>query len=138
LRLPRLWLRKEMAAQFGGNQKIDENMLPAELFRDQATQRVSTSLIINQYIDEHKIKVEEDKIRDLVTELAASYEDPAEVIEYIMGDKGQYAQFQALALEEQVIDSLLEKLQVKEVQVSYQDAIKPEQPEATEADSGNE
>ena len=122
-------MRKEMAAQFGGGQKIDDSMLPAELFQDQASKRVSTSLIINQYIEDNDITVDEERLKNLVAELAASYEDPEEVIDYIMGDKNQYAQFQALALEEQVIDSLLDKMQVEEIKVAYQDAIKPEEPE---------
>jgi len=127
-------LRQQAIQQYGGNsQKIDESMLPAELFKDQAVRRVSLGLIMNEVIQQSKIKVEPETIRKLVDELAESYEKPEEVVSWYYSNKEQLAQVEAMALEEAVIDQVLAVASTTEVNCSYEDALKPSTPEASEA-----
>ena len=123
-------LQSEMAQQFGG--QMDPSTLPAELFTDQAEKRVKTGLLINQYIKDNEIEQNEDSIRELVEETAAPYEDPQAVIDSIYQNQDQLNQFRSLALEEQVIDHMLEVVNVEKKTVSYEEALKPAQP--TEAE----
>lgn len=119
-------LRQQAVQQYGGaGQKIDEKMLPAELFADQAQRRVSLGLIMNEVIQQNQLKVDPAAVRKLVEELAESYEQPQEVVNWYYGNKDQLAQVEAMALEEAVIDHILSKAKVTETACSYEEALKP-------------
>ncbi len=123
-------LRDQMMQQLGGAQGIDASSLPVELFKPEAEKRVTNSLIINQYIQDNNIKSDEKRLRALIEEMASTYEDPSQVINYIYGDEQQLAQFTSMALEEQVIEAILSELKVDKVNMNYAEAIKPDAPEA--------
>ena len=76
-------------------------------------------------------------LKKTIEEMAASYEDSEQVIEWYYSNEQQLSQVENMVLEDQVIDYLLEKAQVTEVESSYEDAIKqpsPEQLEDSESD----
>ena len=118
-------LRQQTLQQYGGNQRIDESVLPAEIFRAQAERRVSLGLIMNEVIQKNQLKVDPKTVRRLVEELAESYEQPQEVITWYYSNKDQLAQVEAMALEEAVIDLILTKAKVTETPCSYEEALKP-------------
>lgn len=118
-------LRQQTLQQYGNNAKIDESLLPPELFRDQAKRRVSLGLIMNEVIQQNQLKVDPKVVRTLVEELAESYEQPQEVVSWYYSNKEQLAQVEAMALEEAVIDLILSKAGVSETSCSYEDALKP-------------
>ncbi len=122
-------MRQEMGQQFGGGQQFDASQLPAELFTEQATKRVRTGLLINQYITDSGVELDDATLDAHLDRFADSYEDPAEVIAYIKQDQQQLAHFKSLALEDKVIDSILEKVEIVELPSSYEDALKPPAPE---------
>lgn len=118
-------LRKQAVQQYGGGrQKIDESMLPADLFREQANKRVSLGLIMNEIITSNSLKADPDKVRSLVEELAESYEQPQEVVNWYYSNKDQLAQVEAMAMEEAVIDHVLGNAKVNELSCGYEDALK--------------
>ena len=118
-------LRQQTMQQYGGNQRIDESMLPAEIFRPQAERRVSLGLIMNEVIQTNQLKVDPKVVRRLVEELSESYEQPQEVITWYYSNKDQLAQVEAMALEEAVIDLILTNAKVTETPCSYEEALKP-------------
>jgi trigger factor len=121
-------LRQQTLQQYGGNQRIDESVLPAEIFRPQAERRVSLGLIMNEVIQKNQLKVDPKVVRRLVEELAESYEQPQEVITWYYSNKDQLAQVEAMALEEAVIDLILSNAKVTETACSYEEALKPSAP----------
>lgn len=118
-------LRQQTVQRYGGNQKIDPSLLPAEMFQAQAEQRVSIGMIINEIIQQNDLKASPAKVRQIIEELSAGYENPEEVIAWYYGDKEQLQQIEGLALEETVIDLILDKAQVAEKETSYEEALKP-------------
>lgn len=118
-------LRQQTMQQYGGNQRIDESVLPADIFRPQAERRVALGLIMNEVIQKNQLKVDPKAVRKLVEELAESYEQPQEVITWYYSNKDQLAQVEAMALEEAVIDHILTSAKVKETACSYEEALKP-------------
>lgn len=119
-------LRQQTVQQYGGgNQRIDESTLPAELFREQAQRRVSLGLIMNEVIQQNQLKVDPAAVRKLVEEMAESYEQPQEVVKWYYSNKDQLAQIEAMALEEAVIDHILGKAKVTDNACSYEEALKP-------------
>jgi len=117
-------LRKQAASQFGG-EGFDASQLPAELFQDEAKKRAKLGLLISEVIQKEELKVDEERVRAFLEDMAQAYQEPQQVIEYYLKNKEQLAQVQSAVLEEQVVDKLLESAQVTDVTLGYEDAIKP-------------
>lgn len=126
-------LRKQAVQQFGGaNAQFDPNMLPKEMFVDQAKRRVTVGLLIQELIKVNEIQPEDAKVRETIEEMAETYQDPQEVIDWYYGNDEILNQIKALVLEDQVLDHLINSAKVTESSVSYEEAIKPAQRQAAE------
>ncbi|MEP0073310.1 MAG: trigger factor [Marinomonas sp.] len=117
-------LRKQAASQFGG-EGFDASQLPAELFQEEATKRAKLGLLISEVIKQNELKVDDERVRAFLEDMAQAYQEPQQVVEFYLKNKEQLAQVQSAVLEEQVVDKLLESAQVTEVTLGYEDAIKP-------------
>ena len=118
-------LRQQAIQRYGGNNDIDESLLPAEMFQGQAEQRVAVGLIINEIIQQNELKASPAKVREIIEELAAGYENPEEVVAWYYNESEQLQQIEGMALEESAIDLILGKAQVDEKKTSYEEALKP-------------
>ncbi|MEH6388340.1 MAG: trigger factor [Pseudomonas profundi] len=130
-------LREQAVQQFGGG-NIKPEQLPAELFEEQAKRRVSLGLIVAEVVKQNDIKPDNDRVRAMVEDLASAYQEPEQVVNWYFQNEQQLAEIQSVVLEEQVVDTVLQKAKVTDKQVSYEDAVKPAQPAAPsgEAESG--
>jgi len=117
-------LQEQAFQQFGGGQEFKPGMLPKELFQPQAERRVKLGLLINAAIEQLEIKADEAKVDALIEDMASTYQDPEQVKEFYKNNKEQRAQLEALALEEQVVETILEKATVTEKESSYEEVIK--------------
>ncbi len=122
-------IRNEMVQQFGGGQQIDPSMFPAEMFKDRAEQRVASGLLINQYVRENELSASDEQVRAAVENFASTYEDSEQVVEQVFANEQQLQHFKSVAIEEQVISGLLEKVKVTDVESNYQDVMYPPAPE---------
>ncbi len=118
-------LRQQAVQQFGGGSGIDASALPAELFSEQAKRRVAIGLLVGELIQTSGLKVDAERVRSTVEEMAETYQQPQEVIDYYYSNSEQLAQVEALVLEDQVVDLLVSQATITEISVGYQDAIKP-------------
>jgi len=88
------------------------------------------------------LKPDPDDVRKLIEEMAESYEKPEDVVKWYYSDKEQLANVEAMALEESVIDLVVNAAQVTESNVSYEEALKPPanpaEEQAQEADSATD
>jgi len=117
-------MQQQAVQQFGGGQGIDANMLPRELFAEQAEKRVKLGLLINAAVEKFEVKADEAKVDALIEEMASTYQDPEQVKEYYKSNQEQMGQLEALAVEEQVVDALLAQAKVSEKASSYEDVVK--------------
>jgi trigger factor len=118
-------LRQQAMQQFGGGKNIDPSMLPDDLFAEQAKRRVILSLVMSEIVSKNDLKPDADTVRGLIEEMAESYEKPEDVIKWYYSDKEQLANIEAMALEDAVIDMVIDKAKVTESSVSYEEALKP-------------
>ena len=120
-------LRQQAMQRFAG-QMDPKNMpeLPAEMFEEQAKKRVKTGLLLGEVIKANDLKVDENKVNELIASAASAYEDPKEVIEYYASNKELNQQMQNVALEEQAIEVVLASAKVKEKKASFKDIMNPE------------
>ncbi|MCW8128272.1 trigger factor [Microbulbifer halophilus] len=122
-------LRGQMVQQFGGQIKEEdaENMLPDAMFEDQAKRRVVLGLVVGEIVKENKLSVDADRVKAKVEELASTYQQPQEVVEYYYSNRELLSGVESVVLEDQVVDFVLDAAKVEEVQSSYDDVIKPQQ-----------
>ncbi len=115
-------MRKQMMQQFGDAAKSMDmtQLLPDTMFEEQATKRVSLGLIINEIISAQEIKPEDDRVKKAIAEIAATYDQPEDVIRYYTSNQEAKANVEAMVLEEQVIDYILAGAKVTEKQTDYQ------------------
>ncbi|MFB6348469.1 trigger factor [Moraxella sp. ZJ142] len=127
----RQMMLNRFAQQFGQNPAtFDSNMLPNELFEDQALRAVRLGVLVSQIIETQELQVDQERVTAFIAEAAENYEDPQEVIEYYTNDKAQRAQVESVVLEDQVVDYLLGQAKVSEKQVKYQDLLVAAQQQA--------
>ena len=109
------------AQQFGANPNtFDKEMLPDELFEEQALRAVRLGVLVARIIDTEQLAVDQERVKEFISEAAQNYEDPEEVIEYYTNDKQQRAGIEAVVLENQVVDYLLSQGKVTDKEVDYQ------------------
>jgi trigger factor len=118
-------LRQQMMQQFGGGQNIDPSILPDDLFKDQAERRVKLGLVMGEVIAAKKLTVAQDLVDAKLAEVASTYQDPQEVIDYYKGNQELLSGIQNVVLEDQAVEAIIEDVKVVETEVSYDDAIKP-------------
>jgi trigger factor len=122
-------LKKQMIQQFGGGQDFDLNMLPDDMFKDKAKRRAALGVIVSEVINVESLSPDEGQVRARVDEIASTYEQPSEVVDYYYSKPELLSSVEAVVLEDQVTELVLSKAKVKEEKLSYEDAVKPD-PEA--------
>jgi trigger factor len=122
-------LKKQMIQQFGGGQDFDLNMLPDDMFKDKAKRRASLGVIVSEVVNVESLSPDEDQVRARIDEIASTYEQPSEVVDYYYSKPELLSSVEAVVLEDQVTELVLSKAKVKEEKLSYEDAVKPD-PEA--------
>lgn len=116
------------AQQFGANpSNFNKDMLPNELFEDQALRSARLGVLISNLIETQKIEVDQDRVKAYIDEMAENYEDPQEVIDFYSNDKEQRANIEAVVLEDQVVDYILAQGKVSDKEISYQDLLASQQ-----------
>ena len=122
-------LKKQMIQQFGGGQEFDLNMLPDDMFKAKAQRRASLGVIVSEVVKVESLTPNEDQVRARIDEIASTYEQPSEVVDYYYSKPELLSSVEAVVLEDQVTELVLSKGKVKKEELSYEDAVKPD-PEA--------
>lgn len=117
-------LRRQAMQRFGGNQ-AQLPQLPADLFEEQAKERVKVGLLLGEVIRGNELKVDDKKVDEIIENNASAYEDPTEVIAYYKGNEEMMQQIRNVALEEQAIEFILSQAKVKAKKTSFDELMNP-------------
>ena len=126
-------MRQQMFQQFGGAapQDLDlASVLPDEMFADQAQRRVKLGLVVAEMIGHFDLSAEPAKVRAFIEDIASTYQDPEEVINWYYSENEQLAGVESRVLEDAVVERLLADAAIAEVECSYQDALAKARPDA--------
>lgn len=113
-------LKNQMLERLQGHKK-PQFELPDSLFENEAQRRVALGLILAEVVRVNNIQVDPQRVREAVEDLASSYEDPKQVVDYYYGNREQLASVEALTLENQVVDWVKTQVEVKEVATTFQE-----------------
>jgi trigger factor len=119
-------LRNQMLQRFGGQQQnFDVNtLLPDTMFQDEASRRVTLGLIVGEIVKSAKLKPDAKRVKTMIEEIASTYQEPKEVVEYYSSNQELMAGVESAVLEDQVVDHILSQAKVSEVETSYDEIIK--------------
>ena len=113
-------LKEETKQQMQGQSSVD---LPLDIFREQAERRVKLGMLVAAIVDEHKIEVDEERVRSTVDDFAASYESPQELKDWYYADNERLNPVRNLVLEDQVVDWVASQVNVVDKQSSFQELV---------------
>lgn len=119
-------LKQQMVQQFGGGQQIDLSMLPDDMFKEKAERRAALGVIVSEVVKVEELSPDEDKVRERVDEIASTYEQPQEVVDYYYSNPELLSSVEAVVLEDQVTELVLSKAKVKDEAQPYDEVVKPD------------
>ncbi|MFT5047113.1 MAG: trigger factor [Porticoccaceae bacterium] len=108
----------------------DSSMLADELFTEQATRRVKLGLVVAEIIQRNEIKADAAAVRAQVEQMASSYQDPQQVIDYYYGNPEMLKNIEGLVLEDAVTTSVLDAATVSDEPTTFKDIMNPSEPVA--------
>lgn len=111
-------LREETSARLSGD-SAHRHDLPDALFEEQARRRVTLGLIITEIVRANALQADPARVRAQVESIASTYENPDEVVKWYYSNSALMESVQGLALEEQVVDWLLERADVSENRTTF-------------------
>src|SRR5690606_8667276 len=125
-------LRQQMLQRFGGQQQNFDvkSLLPDSMFQADAERRVALGLIVGEIIKSAKLKPEAKRVKAMIDEIASTYQDPQEVVEYYNSNPELMAGIESAVLEDQVVDYVLTKAKVSDEESTYDEVIKAAHPQA--------
>lgn len=118
-------LRQQMLQRFGGQQQNFDakSLLPDTMFQEEAERRVALGLIVGEIVKANEIKVDAERVREMVEDLASTYEEPEAVVNYYYQNRELLSGVESAALEDQVVDHILDQAKVTEENSSYDDIV---------------
>lgn len=114
-------LQEQARMQFGGGADMK---LPDEMFSDQAERRIKLGLILAEIIQANQMKVDPERLRSTVENIAAAYEDPEQVVKWYYSRKDQMSELESVVLEDQVVDWILGQAQITEKETPFNELMK--------------
>lgn len=97
--------------------------LKPEMFEEQAKRSTALRLILSQLVNAEKLYAEADQIKAMVETFAQNYEQPQQMIDWYYADVKRLDEPSALATEANVVKWVLEKAQVKDKKVKFDELM---------------
>ena len=103
--------------------KVNEAALTPGPFQAQAERRVRLGLILAELVRAHDLQAKPEQIRAHIEDFAQSYENPAEVARWYYANEERMNEVEALVVEENVVNYVMQQGQVAETSVSFDDLM---------------
>jgi trigger factor len=97
--------------------------IPAEIFQPQAERRVRLGLVVGELVRQHNLQARPEQLQAHIEELAQSYEKPAEVMRWYLGDRQRMAEVEAVVIENNVAEFVLARAKVTDMVLPFDDLM---------------
>jgi trigger factor len=116
---------KMQAAQRMGQDpgSFDASSLPDEMFVEEARNRVRTGLLIGEVVKSEQVELDPALVESTLSEMAATYEEPEQVMDYYRQNQEARTNLEAMVLEQQVVNLILDKAKVTDKETSFEDMM---------------
>jgi trigger factor len=106
-----------------GVKDADKAPIPAEMFQQQAERRVRLGLVVAELVNANGLHAKPEQIDAHISELAASYESPSDVVRWYKSDNRRLAEIEAVVIESNVTEFVLAQVKVIDKAVSFDDLM---------------
>lgn len=103
--------------------KTDDLQLRPEMFQEKAEYRIKLGLILSELLKDHKLKATPEQIREIIEDKAQNYDNPAQVVKWHYASKERLQEAESLALEENVMQWVLQQVQMVEKPVTFDELM---------------
>ncbi|MFV0663225.1 trigger factor [Denitromonas sp.] len=112
--------RRDMESR--GMQTKDLPVSP-DWFTEQAERRVKLGLVLAELVAAKDLYAKPEQVRALIEDFAQSYEDPKEVIDWYYSQPQRMAQAEALVIEENAVDWVLNNAKTEDKAVAFDELM---------------
>jgi trigger factor len=105
--------------------KPEDIKLTPDIFRQQAEERVALGLIMSEIVRSESLQAKPDQVKAMVHEVAQTYEQPDAVVRWHYEKPERLNDFEALAVEHNVVDWVLGKAKVVDKPVPFEELMGP-------------
>lgn len=114
--------QQRRAQQSGG----DAAAVPAaESFRDQAADSIRAMILISELARQNDIRMDDNRLRQRLLAIAATYEQPEELIRMYTSNESMMQRLQQSVLEQQVVEWVADKAPGPVSKLSFDEVLKP-------------
>jgi trigger factor len=101
--------------------------IPAEMFQEQAGRRVRLGLVVGELVRANSLQAKPDQLQAHIEEISQSYEKPAEVMRWYLGDRQRMAEVEAVVVENNVAEFVLSKAKVTDKTLAFDELMATQQ-----------
>ena len=105
--------------------KAEDIKLSADMFRTQAEDRVTLGLIVGELVRKEGLQARPEQVKAMVQEIAQTYEQPDAVVRWHFEKRERLAEFEALAVEQNVVDWVLARARVTDAPTTFEALMAP-------------
>ncbi len=95
-----------------GVKDAEKAPIPEEIFKPQAERRVRLGLVVAELVRANNLQARPEQLQAHIEEMSQSYEKPAEVMRWYLGDRQRMAEVEAVVIENNVAEFVLGKAKV--------------------------
>ena len=108
-------------------QTLQDLPFPADFFESQARRRVALSLLISEIVKQNTLTIDPEQVRAVIEDMAKSYEQPSEVINWYYADKERLQDVEQMVLEEQAIEWVINQAKITDSLFSFNEVMQKQQ-----------
>jgi trigger factor len=97
--------------------------IPPEMFQDQAERRVRLGLVVAELVRSQNLQAKPEQLQAHIEELSQSYEKPGEVMRWYLSDRNRMAEVEAMVVENNVANHVLEHATATEKVVPFDELM---------------
>lgn len=116
-------IRQQMLQQMQLPEGAEAPRLEDDLFREEAERRVKLGLVVAEVIKVEELKASAEKVRETIEKMAASYQDPAQIVNYYYQNKELLQNVEGLVLEQEVTDWVTSNCKMVDKSSTFQDVM---------------
>ncbi len=111
--------------EFSQNTGSSADNMPDALFAPQAERRVKLGLLVGEIIRQHDLKRDQARVDAMLESLAATYEEPAALMDYYRGNRQAMQTIEAAVMEEMIVEWVMGKATVTDENRSFDSVMNP-------------
>ena len=106
-----------------GIKDADKAPLPTELFQSQAERRVRLGLVVAELVRANGLQARPEQLQKHIEEVSQSYEKPAEVMRWYLGDRQRMAEVEAVVVENNVTDHVMRTAKIVDKTLAFDELM---------------